>query len=102
LLSRLLRLSPTALLLLATHRGPLTLTTGTAAQHLHHTVEALHNHFGREAVLTALILPLTGLQLTFNVDLRAFTQVLTSHFSQLAEQGNTVPFCFFSLLAGGF
>ena len=76
---RLLRLTPTALLLAAACRCAAALT---AAQHLHGAAH-VHHHFGGVFVLTGLIGPLAGTQLAFNVHLRAFTQILTSDFRQL-------------------
>ncbi|CSA94153.1 Uncharacterised protein [Vibrio cholerae] len=52
--------------------------------------------------MTTLILPLTRLQLAFNVNLRTFTQIFTSHFCQFSIQSNSVPFGFFLLFTCGF
>ena len=38
-----------------------------------------------------LVGPFAGLQGTFDIDLRAFTQVLAGHFGQFAEQHHAVP-----------
>jgi len=72
----------------------------TATQHLHDTREAIDQHFGGIAFLTALILPLAGLQFAFNVDLRALLQVFASDLGELAHEHHAVPLDSLFLLAG--
>ncbi len=71
----------------------------TAAQHLHGAADVNHD-LGGVAILAALILPFTGLQGAFDVDLRAFTQVFARHFGQFAEQHDAVPLGLLFLFAG--
>src|SRR5690606_33857277 len=71
----------------------------TTVQHLHLAID-VHHHLGGVAVLTILPLPFASLQLTFDVDLGTFPQVLPGHLGDLAEQHDTVPFGFRDHLPG--
>src|SRR5690606_32388364 len=94
---RLLRLTPATLLLLTTRcRRTATLT---ATQHLHGAANVYHD-FGGVLLNAGLIGPFTRTQLTFNVDLRTFTQIFAGNFRQFAKQHNAVPFCLLFHLAG--
>ena len=83
---------------IATCRSATTLTT---TQHLHGAAN-VHHDFCGVAILTGLIGPFTGTQLTFDINLRTFTQIFARHFCQFAEQHNAVPFSLFFHLAGRF
>ena len=60
----------------------------TGIQHLH----VIGDDFGAVAVVAVLILPLARLQTTFDIEARAFLDVLLSDFRQLVEHHHTVPF----------
>src|SRR5690606_12655640 len=95
----LLRLTPTALLLLTATCWCATALTAT--EHLHGATHVDHNFRG--VLLSAgLIGPFAGTQLAFNINLRTFTQILTSHFRQFAKQHNAVPFSLLFHLTGRF
>ena len=94
----LLGLLTALLLLTATCRSATTLTT---TQHLHGAAN-VHHDFCGVAILTGLIGPFTGTQLTFDINLRTFTQIFAGHFCQFAEQHNAVPFSLLFHLAGRF
>ena len=94
LLALLLRLSLLLLLLLLLAS---TLTIRPAAEQLHGAVD-VDDDFGGVA-FDAVLFPLTGLQLAFDVALRAFAQVLSGDLGNLAEQRYTVPLGTLNLLA---
>src|SRR3546814_17333595 len=55
--------------------------------------EALEHDLGRIFVLARLVLPFAGLELPFQVDLRAFAQVRLGDLAEiLVEDDNAVPF----------
>src|SRR5471032_2676595 len=68
----------------------------TAAQHLH----LLGDDVGRVLFDAVLVGVFAGLQTAFDVDRRAFFQVLADDFSQAAEEGDAVPLGQLFLLAG--
>ena len=83
--------------------GWLTLPTGVGAATEHLQGALLFNHdLGRPAIDTTIILPFTGLELAFNVNLRAFTQKFSRNFSQLAKYHHAVPFGTLFILMGLF
>ena len=61
------------------------------SQHLHHTGEAVDQHLGGVAFLSALILPFASPQFSLHVDLGALLQVLPCHFSQHSHEHYSVP-----------
>ena len=71
------------LLTLVVTGGRLTRSTdiGAAAEHLQGTLLFGHD-LGRPAIDATIILLFPGLQLAFNVNLRAFTQIFSRNFSQ--------------------
>ncbi len=58
-----------------------------AAQHLH----LIGNNFGVPAILPVLIGPLSSLQLTFDIDLSTFAQVLPSDLPEAPEHHHSEP-----------
>src|SRR5262249_16153339 len=61
-------------------------------QHLQLAAEFLQYDLGRVAVLAALVLPFAGLQLTLDVNLGAFLQVLLGDLDQIVvEDHDVVP-----------
>jgi hypothetical protein len=51
------------------------------------------HHFGRVPVLTGLILPFAGFELTFDIDLRSLAQILLGNAGKrFGENGDAVPF----------
>src|SRR6202158_6244243 len=67
-----------------------------AAEHLH----AVGDDFGGVAILPFLVLPLSRLQASLDVDLAAFFQVLAGDFGLPAEKDDAVPLGLFLLLTG--
>src|SRR5262245_50221036 len=64
-----------------------------AIQHCELRIEALQHDLGGVALLALLIGPFAGLQLAFQINLRALLQVLLGHAAQrLAEDHHAVPF----------
>ena len=63
--------------------------------------EVLQHHFGGIAVLAGLILPFARLQRAFDVNLRAFLEILLGDLAQiLVEDHDPVPLGLFTPLAG--
>ncbi len=71
-------------------------TACAAAEHLHLIADDL----GGKALVALFVLPLTRAQAAFDVDLRAFAQVLAGDLRQLSEQGDAVPLRTLLVLAG--
>src|ERR1700682_1910098 len=67
-----------------------------AAEHLH----AVGDDFGGVAILPFLVLPLSRLQASLDVDLAAFFQILAGDFGLPPEKDDAVPLGLFLLLAG--
>src|SRR5690554_2045728 len=80
-------------------------TAATAVEHLHF----VGDDFGGVAVLAVLALPFAGAQRAFDVDFRAFAQILAGNFCQAVKEHHSVPFgtllwltgCFVFPLLGG-
>src|SRR5690606_16996731 len=67
------------------------------AQHLH----LVGNDFGAVAVgAGVLVLPLAGLEATFDIDRAALAQVFARDFGQAVIEDDAMPFGFFAALAG--
>src|SRR5690606_6592157 len=76
---------------LAALREPAT-AARAPVEHRERAVEALQHHFRRIAILAGLILPLAGLKLPLDVDLRALAQILLHHAAQvLVEDHDRMP-----------
>ena len=80
----------------ATHAAAVAAHALTTAQHLH----ILSDDVGCVALDAVLVGVLAGLQAAFDVDRRAFFQVLRDDLGQAAEERNTVPLGQLFLLAG--
>jgi hypothetical protein len=70
------------------------------------TATIQHNHvfgddFGGVALKTVLTLPVSGLQATFNIDLRAFFEVASADVGEVFPGDDIMEFNFFLLLAAG-
>ena len=82
--------------------GPCTATTtARAVEHGQRGIEPLQHHLGRIAVLSVFILPFARLKSAFEVNLRAFLEILLGDLGKaFAEDNNTMPFGFLAPLAG--
>jgi len=63
-------------------------SAATAAEHVH----LFADDFGRVTVLSGLVLPFTGLQPPFDVNLRAFFQIFAGYFGQTVKKHDSMPF----------
>jgi len=59
------------------------------------------NNFGDIALVASLIIPASGLQAAFQINLGALVQVLPANFSQFSPGDNIVKFNFFLAIARG-
>src|SRR4249919_2164219 len=72
-----------------------------AIEHRQRRVEALQHDLGRIAVLAVFVLPFARLQRAFEVNLRAFLEVLLGDLGEtLAEDHDAMPFGLLAPLAG--
>ena len=75
--------------------------TAAGIEHGELRVETLQHDFGRIAVLPVFILPFARLQSTFEVNLRAFLEILLGDLGQaFAEDDDAMPFGLLSPFAG--
>ena len=82
------------------HCRPLLAASG-AIEHRQRRVEALQHDLGRVAVLAVLVLPFARLQRAFEINLRAFLEVLLGDLGEaLAEDHDAMPFGLLAPLAG--
>src|ERR1700674_4994346 len=73
---------------------------GTAAPRGAEPLHAGSEDLGGIAILPFLVLPLSRLQASLDVDLAAFFQILAGDFGLPAEKDDAVPLGLFLLLAG--
>src|SRR5690606_36393321 len=72
----------------------------TRVQHLQLAAEFLQHHLGRVAILTGLVLPFAGLQLTLDINLHALLQVLLGDLGEIVvENHDIMPLGFLLALA---
>src|SRR4249919_3898830 len=76
-------------------------TAAGAIEHRELRVEALQHDLGRVAVLPVFVLPFARLQRAFEINLRAFLEVLLGDLGEsLAEDHDAMPFGLLAPLAG--
>src|SRR5699024_7165827 len=69
----------------------LSLSTCGTSQHLH-GARGLNKNFSDVTGDAVVVVPATGTELPLDVNLRALTQIFTSHLRELAEQHHAMPF----------